>query len=266
MDAWRRGMLGLCALLLACCATLESQPSGASRDLAPTGTLRAAINVGNPVLARLDDSGKPVGVSVDLAHEVANRLGLPIELIDFRSAGDVVEAIKADRVDLAFVALDPVRAADLAYTAPYVIIEGTYLVRADSPLQHNEDVDRPDTRVAVGRASAYDLFLSRQIKSASLVRMPTSTEVTDQFLSQGLDVAAGVKQQLQADAARIGGLRLLPGRFMVIEQALAVPKGRVAAQAWLWAFVEDAKASGFVAASLRRHGVEGATVAPGAGR
>jgi polar amino acid transport system substrate-binding protein len=204
---------------------------------------------------------------VDLAREAARRLGLAIELVQFDSAGNVVEAVKARQVDMAFVAIDPVRAADMEYTAPYVIIEGAYLVRNGSPLQRNEDVDRAGTRVVVGKGSAYDLYLTRELKAATLVRAPTSPEVTNQFLAQNLDVAAGVKQQLEADAKRVGGVRLLPGRFMVIEQAMGVPKGRIAAQAWLSGFIEEMKASGFVAEALKRHGIEGAAVAPrGAGR
>ncbi len=174
----------------------------------------------------------------------------------------MVEAVKAGQVDLAFVAIDPVRAADMEYTAAYVIIEGAYLVRNDSPLQRNEEVDRAGTRVAGGRGSAYDLFLTRELQSASLVRAPTSPAVTDLFLAQNLEVAAGVKQQLEADARRVAGLRLLPGRFMVIAQAMGVPKGRVAARAWLSGFIEDTKASGFVADALQRHGIAGAKVAP----
>ena len=138
-------------------------------------------------------------------------------------------------------------------------------MRQDSPQQHNQDVDRPGTRIAVGRGSAYDLFLTRELKSASLVRAPTSPAVTDLFLAQNLEVAAGVKQQLEADAKRVGGVRLLPGRFMVIEQAMSVPKGRVASQAWLSGFIDEMKASGFVASALQRHGIEGAAVAPRGG-
>jgi polar amino acid transport system substrate-binding protein len=182
--------------------------------------------------------------------------------VTFSSAGSVVEAIKTGKVDLAFVAIDPVRAADMEYTAPYVIIEGAYLVRDGSPVTRNDEVDRPGMRVAVGKGSAYDLFLTRELKSATLARAPTSPEVVDFFLTNNLDVAAGVKQQLEADAKRVGHVRLLPSRFMVIEQAMAVPKGRVATQAWLSGFVEEMKASGFVATSLQRHGVEGAAVAP----
>ena len=231
-------------------------------EIGATGKLRAAINFGNPILAKRDANGDPQGVSVDLAREAARRLGLPVELVLFDSAGMVVEAVKAHQVDIAFVAIDPVRAADMEYTAPYVIIEGAYLVRNDSALRSNDEVDRAGIRIAVGRGSAYDLFLSRELKSATLVRAPTSPAVTDLFVAEHLDVAAGVKQQLEADAKRVGGVRLLPGRFMVIEQAMAVPKGKLAAQAWLTRFVEDVKSSKFVADALRRHGIEGAAVAP----
>ncbi|MGO4329501.1 ABC transporter substrate-binding protein [Cupriavidus sp. 2TAF22] len=227
--------------------------------------MRAAINLGNPILASRAANGELQGVSVDLAREAARRLGLALELVPFASAGSVVDAVKARQVDLAFVAIDPVRAADIEYTAPYVIIEGAYLVRNDSALQRNDEVDHAGTRVVVGRGSAYDLFLTRELKAATLVRAPTSPAVTDMFLAQRLDVAAGVKQQLEADARRVGGVRLLPGRFMVIEQAMGVPKGRGAARAWLGSFIEDMKASGFVADALRRHGIEGAGVAPRAG-
>ena len=263
MNPTRRLLLVASAFLLAGCAAVAPKPLAEARaELASTGKLRAAINFGNPILARRDASGEPAGVSVDLAREAARRLGLPIELVLFNSAGAVVDAVKAGQVDLAFVAIDPVRAADMEYTAPYVIIEGAYMVRNASPLQRNEDVDRSGTRVAVGRGSAYDLFLTRELKQATLVRAPTSPAVADLFLAQNLEVAAGVKQQLEADAKRVGGMRLLPGRFMVIEQAMGVPKGRVAAQTWLAGFIEEMKASGSVADALQRHGVQGAAVAP----
>jgi polar amino acid transport system substrate-binding protein len=144
-----------------------------------------------------------------------------------------------------------------------VLIEGCYVVRDDSPLQANEQVDRPGTRVVVGTGSAYDLYLTRELKQATIVRAPTSPTVVDVFVEQRLDVAAGVKQQLEADAHRFPGHRLLPGRFMVIQQAMGVPKGRgEPARAVLARFVEDMKSSGFVADALRRHRIEGAAVAP----
>ena len=264
----RRHLLALASAATLCgCAVFTTDPrDGARRELASTGAMRAAINLGNPILASRGPDGAPQGVSVDLARAAARRLGVPIELVPFDSAGAVVAAVKARQVDLAFVAIDPVRAADTDYTPPYVVIEGAYLVRDDSPLQRNDEVDRAGTRVVVGRGSAYDLWLTRELKAATLVRAPTSPAVTDLFLAQHLDVAAGVRQQLEADARRVGGVRLLPGRFMVIEQAMGVPKGRRDAQDWLSRFIAEMKSSGFVADSLKRHGIEGATVAPAAGR
>ncbi len=233
------------------------------RALAPNGTLRAAINFGNPILANKNaQTGEPFGVSVDIARELGRRVNMPVELVTFTSAGKVVDAVSANEVAIAFVAIDPVRATTTLYTAPYVIIEGAYLVRDNSPLRDNAEVDRSGTRVVVGGGSAYDLYLTREIKNATLVRAATSPLVTDEMLKQNLEVAAGVKQQLQADAARVGGVRLLPGRFMVINQALAMPVARAGASDFLKAFIEDLKATGFVANALERHGIKGALIAP----
>ena len=229
-------------------------------EIAPTGKLRAAINYGNPILASKDASGQPQGVSVDLARALGARLGVPVELVTFDSAGKVSSSV--NQWDIAFLAVDPARATDIAFTAPYVIIEGAYLVPANSPIKSNDEVDRAGTRVAVGAGSAYDLFLTREIKAATLVRAPTSPAVVDMMVAQNLDVAAGVRQQLEADARRVPNVRLLPGRFMVINQAMGVPQGRPAAAAYARQFVEDVKASGFVAESLKRHRIEGAAVAP----
>ena len=258
------GMLGGCAITPAAPPpTPPAAPPAAVAELAPGGKLRAAINFGNPILAAKDPAtGQPRGVSVDLSRELASRLGVALELVTFDAAGKVVEAARTGAWDIAFVAIDPARGQDMLQTPPYVVIEGAYLVANDSPLQRNEDVDREGVRIAVGKGSAYDLFLSRQLKQARIVHAPTSPAVTDLFVAQKLDVAAGVKQQLEADAKRLGGLRLLPGRFMVINQAMATPKGRDAGARYLNQFVEQMKASGFVAQALARHGIEGAAVAP----
>ena len=231
--------------------------------MAPTGTLRAAINFGNPILATKDSAtGEARGVSVDLSRELARRLGVPVQFVTYDAAGKVVEGLKSGAWDVAYVAIDPARAVDISYSAAYVVIEGAYLVPQGSSIGSNAEVDREGVRVVVGAGSAYDLFLSRNLKHAKIVRAPTSPAVTDMFLAQKLEVAAGVKQQLEADARRISGLRLLDGRFMVINQPMGTPRGREAGAKYLREFVEEMKASGFVAQSLARHRVEGASVAP----
>lgn len=235
------------------------------RAFTPTGKLRASINLGNPILAGTDASGAPAGVSVDLARAFAATLGVELELVVFDAAGKSVQAVSEERADFGFFAVDPLRGETIAFTAPYVLIEGYYLVRDASPIRRNEEVDQPQHRVTVGKGSAYDLFLTRELKHAQIVRAPTSPTVVQTFLDQNLEVAAGVKQQLEADAREAHGLRLLDERFMVIRQAMGVPKSRGAAAAQaLHAFVEEAKASGFVAEALARHGIVGASVAPAA--
>lgn len=243
------------------------QISSTLRDtFAPQGVLRASINLGNPILAGRDAAtGEPCGVSVDLARAFAERLGVDIELLAFDSAGQSVETVTAERADIGFFAVDPLRGEGITFTAPYVLIEGCYLVRDDSPLTANEQVDRSGTRVVVGKGSAYDLYLSRELSQAEIIRAPTSTAVVSQFVEQQLDVAAGVKQQLEQDAQQYPGLRLLPGRFMVIQQAMGLPKGRGEQAAQLLAeFVEEMKTSGFVQRALERHNIQGAAVAPAA--
>ena len=241
----------------------QTSPASMTTHFAPTGVLRASINLGNPVLASLDPAtGKPVGVSVDLATEFAKRLGVPLQLVAVKSAGASVDNVSQDKADIGFFAIDPKRGQDIAFTKPYVLIEGFYLVRNASPITTNEQVDQPGVTVAVGKGSAYDLFLTRELHRATIVRIPTSPAVVQGFIDQHLDVAAGVKQQLEKDAAKTGGMRLLDQRFMVIRQAMGVPKARGdEAAAYLSAFVEEMKTSGFVATSLERHHISGAEVA-----
>jgi len=233
------------------------------RAFAPTGTLRASINLGNPILANRDiQTGQPVGVSIDLASGVAQQLGVPLELVVFEKAAESVDAIGKGTADIGFFAIDPQRGAEIAFTPPYVLIEGAYLVRQDSPLQNNDEVDQPSHRVTVGKGSAYDLYLSRHLQHAEIVRAASSPEVVPMFMTQAHDVAAGVKQQLEADAKREPGLRLLPGHFMIIRQAMGLAKVRgEAAARWLSDYVQAQKASGFVAQALKRHGIQGASVA-----
>jgi polar amino acid transport system substrate-binding protein len=232
--------------------------------LAPAGPLRASINLGNPILASTGAAtGSAKGVSVDLAREAARHLGRELELLVVDTAAQSVQLVKDEAADIGFFAVDPLRSDGINFTAPYVLIEGAYLVRDGSPLLDNAEVDQAGRSVVVGKGSAYDLFLSRELRQATIVRAPSSPAVVDYFVEHQADVAAGVKQQLQADAQRIGGLRLLPGRFMVIQQAMGLPSSRgLAAAAWLAGFVEQMKATGFVAEALARHGIQGASVAP----
>lgn len=231
----------------------------------PTGTLRASINLGNPILAYQGEDGSARGVSVDLAGEFARQLGVDLELVVVDAAGKSVDVVASEGADIGFFAIDLVRGANIAFTAAYVLIEGCYLVKENSPIRSNEAVDRAANRVVVGKGSAYDLYLTRTLQHAKIVRSPTSPTVVDTFLEEDAEVAAGVKQQLESDARRIGGLRLLDGRFMVIQQAMGTPKTRGAeAAAFLGEFVERMKSSGFVAAALQRHRIEGASVAPAA--
>jgi polar amino acid transport system substrate-binding protein len=231
---------------------------------APTGALRASINLGNPILANKDAAGgEPAGVSVDLARAFAQRLSVPIELVVFEKAAASVDAVRNDKADIGFFAIDPARSEGLRFTAPYVLIEGSYLVPAASPIQRNEDVDRDGIRVAVGAGSAYDLFLTRELEAAQLVRVQGAKGVFESLHGAQVEVAAGIRQVLEAEAARTAGLRMLPGRFMVIQQAMGTPASRGAqAAAALAAFVEEMKASGFVADALARHRIDGAIVAP----
>jgi polar amino acid transport system substrate-binding protein len=233
---------------------------------APTGKLRASINLGNPILAnRNPHTGELFGVSIDLARAFAAQLGVDVEWVVFDAAGKSVQAVRSEQADIGFFAIDPLRSEGLCFTAPYVLIEGAYVVPEASLLERNEQVDQHGIRVAVGQGSAYDLFLTRALQQAQIVRAPTSPEVIDVYVKQGLEVAAGVKQQLQADLKRFPGHRLLPGRFMVIQQAMGLPVTRgTEAAADLAQFVEAMKSQGFVAQALQRHGIQGASVAPAA--
>lgn len=232
---------------------------------APGGTLRASINLGNPILANKDAAtGEPVGVSVDLAREFARRLGVGIELVVFEKAAASVDAVKNEKADIGFFAIDPARSEGLLFTAPYVLIEGSYLVRESSPLTDNTQVDAKGHRISVGAGSAYDLFLTREIEQAEIVRLQGAAAALAALRSGAVEVAAGIRQLLEAEARRESGVRVLPGRFMVIQQAMGTPASRGAqAQALLSSFVEEMKASGFVADALERHRIEGAIVAPG---
>jgi polar amino acid transport system substrate-binding protein len=230
------------------------------KELAPTGRLRAAINLGNPVLAQGTPEA-PSGVSVDLAREVAKRTGLPLDLVPYTAAGLVFEAVARGAWDIAFIAIEPVRAEQVEFTAPYVLIEGTYMVRKNSPLQVVGDVDKPGHKIVVGINSAYDLFLTRTLKAATLVRV-SGADAIAHFMKGGHDAVAGVRQPLETYAAGDASVRVMRDRFQQIAQAMGTPKGRIAAADYLQAFIEEMKASGFVRAALDRSAQPGASVAP----
>src|SRR5471032_3092297 len=231
-------------------------------DLAPHGVLKVAINLGNPVLAQTAADGQPQGVSVALAKELARELGVGIEMTTYDAAGKVFAALAEGAWNLAFLAIEPVREQEIAFSAPYVIIEGTYLVKADSPYVNVEELDQPGKRLAVGKGAAYDLYLSRTLKHAELMRAETSAGAVDLFIEQQLDAAAGVRQPLQKVAHAHPQYRVLEGHFTAIRQAMAVPRHCIAGASYVAAFIEARKASGFVAQALAQSGQGDVTVAP----
>jgi len=231
-------------------------------DLAPGGVLHAAINFGNPVLAQRGPGGEPQGVSVALATALADELGVTLEMRTFDAAGKVFAALEEGAWSLAFLAIEPVREAQINFSEPYVIIEGTYLVAQESPYHSVADLDQAGLKLAVGKGAAYDLFLTRTLQHAQLERAETSAGAVDLFFEQGLDAAAGVRQPLQKIADADPRYRVLEDTFTSIRQAMAVPRGREAGAAYVRAFVERKKAEGFVHAALQQSGQADVTVAP----
>lgn len=228
-------------------------------DLAPSGQLRASINLGNPVLAQ-GSPAAPTGVTVDIAHAVSARLGVPVQLLCFDAARKSYEAMAAGDADLCFLAVEPAREADVAFTAPYVVIDGVYAVPVDSEVLGVADVDRPGVRVGVKQGSAYDLFLTRTLEQAILVRADDGFEA---FRSQGLEVVAGIRAPIAALVSANPDLRLIGERFMQIQQAVGTARTRDPQTIrFLRDLVEELKGSGFIAESLRRSGQSSAEVAP----
>lgn len=244
---------------------MKTIDSSTLSSFAPTATLRVGINLGNPILANEEPNTKRLyGVTIDIANEIGKRISLPVQLTPFKTAGATVDAVKTGEIDLVFVAIDPVRGADISYTPAYIQIEGAYMVKADSTINNNEEVDAVGNEIVVGKGSAYDLHLSREIKNATLLRAASSQAVVDDFMSGQGNVAAGVKQQLESDAKCYEGLRMLPGRFMVINQAIGIPKARThyeGTTTYLSHVMNELKQSGFIADAMKRHNIQGAKVA-----
>lgn len=243
----------------------ERASADVTRELAPTGILRAAINYNNPLLARRDPAtGTLTGLAVDLSRELARRTGVRLEVMPYDAAGKITAGASENAWDVAFLAIDPVRGRDIDFTAAYIELEGTYMVSATSALHGIEDVDHEGVRIAVTAGSAYDLFLTRELKHAQIVRATDTPKSMELMVEQKLDAVAAVRTALAAEARRVPGLRVLDGHFMTIPQAAGVPKGRPVAAHYVSAFIEEMKASGFVAAALKRygHGPDDALVAP----
>ena len=239
--------------------TVVSGVTETSKDIAPNGVLRAAINLGNPVLAQ-GTPAAPAGVTVDIARELAARLGVPVDLACFGAARESFEAMARGDADICFLAVEPARAAQVAFTAPYVVIEGVYVVPAGSGLAAPADLDRDGVRIGVNEGSAYDLFLSRTLGKASLVRGDDGITL---FREQGLEAAAGIRQVITAFVAQNPEFRLVDQGFMQIRQALGTTLTRTPDTIrFLAAFIEDLKASGFIAAALERSSQDSALVAP----
>lgn len=233
------------------------------RNLAPSGVLRVAMNYGNPVLVqRGAEDASPRGVAADLARAVAKRLGVSPQFVSYDAAGKVVAGREKDEWDLAFLAIDPLRAESIRFTEAYVQIEGTYMVANDAPFTRVEELDQPGVRIAVGQGAAYDLFLSRHLQHASLERAATSAGAMDLFAQRQLDAAAGVRQPLLAYATEHAGYRVLDGHFTAIQQAIAVPKERQLAYDWLVSFLQDMKHSNFIRTALVESGQSAEIAAP----
>jgi polar amino acid transport system substrate-binding protein len=249
--------------LLGASPTMSSVSPAIRSDFAPTGTMRVGINHGNLVLAQKNaTTGEVKGVAVDMAHELGRRLGVPVELVQYTSAGQMTDALAAGAWDVAFLAREPGRAGEIGFTAPHLLIEGTYLVPAGAAYTRVPEVDRAGVRIAVSEKSAYDHFLTRNIKHATLVRGAGNSAGLGLLQAGKADVIAGVRQLLLMDQAKLPGSRVLDDRFMVIEQAMGMPRGRDAGLQYAKEFIEDVKASGFVARSLEKSGVRGVPVAP----
>jgi polar amino acid transport system substrate-binding protein len=257
------GLLGTAILLCEKRIHAQSVHADVASSLAPTGRVRVAINYGNAVLAqRNSETGKLSGVSVDIAEELDRRLGLPLLLVPFDAAGKVSAAATRDIWDVAFLARDPERARDISFTAAYVVINGNFVVRKDSPLSTPDQVDRDGVRVAVSGQSIYDLLLTRTLKHAEIVRAGSPPEAAALFQSERLEACAGVQAAMQQLVSSDPTLRMIPEPFMQINQAMGTPVGRTAGATYLKAFVESIKADGFVTKALVRNGQADATVAP----
>lgn len=231
-------------------------------ELAPTGVLRAGINLSNFLLvSRREADGTPVGVAPDMARALAEQLGVPVRYVPFASPGELADAATADAWDVGLIGAEPQRAQTIAFSAAYVEIPATYLVGPASTITALADVDRPGVKIASTARAAYDLWLERNVKHAELVRFPTLDAAYEGFVAQNLEALAGLHARLLADVPKLPGARILPGQFSSVQQAIGTVRGKPEAAAFVGEFVEAAKASGLVAQLIEKHEVRGLVVA-----
>lgn len=230
-------------------------------ELAPSGTLRVALNLSNFLLISDGHAPSgPIGVAPDLGREIAAQLGLPVQFVLYESPGELAAAAAQDAWDIGLIGADPLRAAEIVFTHAYLEIESSYLVRADSPIRALDEVDQAGVRIAVGDKTAYDMYLRRTLQHATLHRAAGLEGSYQLFVSESLDALAGLRPRLVADQLRLPGSRILPGRFTAIQQAIGTPTGRVAAATWLQSFATEARV-GLVARLIAKHQVIGVSVA-----
>lgn len=238
-------------------------PPAARSELAPGGKLRVGLNYGNFLLVLKDaPDGAPRGIAPDLGRELGARLGVPVEFVKFAQAGQLADGVRDGKCDVGFLGAEPQRAAEIAFTEAYLEIPVTFLVPAGSPIRSIAEVDRGGVRIAVSARSAYDLYLSRTLKHAKLVRTEGIDASYQLFDQQKLEVLAGLKPRLVSDAEKLPGARVLEGQVTGVQQALGVPRNRESAAQFTREFVDEAKRSGLVAKIIEKHGVKGVTVAP----
>jgi polar amino acid transport system substrate-binding protein len=242
---------------------MTDSTSAARAELAPTGTLRVALNMSNVLLTATDPvTGEPCGLAADLGRELGTRLGVPVALLPYPNPGALADAAPNGVWDVGFIGAEPQRAQAIDFTAAYVEIEATYLVPPGSPLQAIAEVDRPGVRIAVPDRSAFELYLTRSLQHAQLVRVHGADNAFQHFVTERLDALAGLRPRLVTDQDKLPGSRLLAGNFTAVQQAAGTPKGRPVGVQYLRDFIEDIKAKGLVAQTIEKHHVRGLTVAP----
>ena len=240
-----------------------SEPSAAARsELAPTGTLRVGVNMGNFLLTRKEPNGESAGIVFDLGRELARRLGVAVQFVEYENPGKLADAAKAGVWDVGFLGAEPQRAQEIDFTPAYVEIESTYLVPPGSPIQKIEEVDRKGVRIAISERSAYDLYLTRTLKHAELVRERGGDAAFKRFVDDKLDALASLRPRLIGDQAKLHGSRILAGNFTSVQQASGTPKGRAQGFRYLREFIEEVKASGLIARLIEKNDVRGLIVAP----